>query len=52
VVSPEDYKGFGHGINKPKELRAVAQHNWEWFLQYLWGEKPEPEKAEPKAEQK
>jgi len=41
------YKGFGHGITKPKELRAVAQHNWEWFLEYIWGEKPEPEKPDP-----
>jgi dipeptidyl aminopeptidase/acylaminoacyl peptidase len=41
------YKGFGHGITKPKELRAVCQHNWEWFLQYIWNEKPEPEKPAP-----
>jgi dipeptidyl aminopeptidase/acylaminoacyl peptidase len=41
------YKGFGHGITKPKELRAVCQHNWEWFLQYIWSEKPEPEKSDP-----
>jgi dipeptidyl aminopeptidase/acylaminoacyl peptidase len=41
------YKGFGHGITKPKELRAVCQHNWEWFLQHIWNEKPEPEKSSP-----
>jgi len=34
------YTGFGHGINKPKEALAVNEHNWEWFLQYLWGERP------------
>jgi dipeptidyl aminopeptidase/acylaminoacyl peptidase len=43
------YKGFGHGINKPKQQKAVMEHNWEWFLQYIWNEKPAPEK---KAEEK
>ena len=33
------YKGFGHGITKPKERLAAMQHNWEWFNKYLWGEK-------------
>ncbi len=32
------YKGFGHGINKPKQQRAVMEHNWEWFSQYIWSE--------------
>ncbi len=32
------YKGFGHGITKPKEKLAVLTHNWEWFNQYLWEE--------------
>lgn len=36
------YKGFGHGINKPKEVRAAAEHNLEWFRQWIWGEKPAP----------
>jgi dipeptidyl aminopeptidase/acylaminoacyl peptidase len=35
------YKGFGHGINKPKEQLAAVQHNWEWFGKYLWGEAAE-----------
>jgi dipeptidyl aminopeptidase/acylaminoacyl peptidase len=34
------YKGFGHGINKPKEQRAVMQHNLDWFREWIWGEKP------------
>ncbi len=42
------YKGFGHGINKPKQQRAVMEHNWEWFSQYIWGEQPAPEKKEEK----
>jgi dipeptidyl aminopeptidase/acylaminoacyl peptidase len=32
------YKGFGHGINKPKEQLAAVWHNWKWFGKYLWGE--------------
>ncbi|HYP30201.1 MAG TPA: S9 family peptidase [Blastocatellia bacterium] len=30
------YKGFGHGIDKPKQQRAVMEHNYEWFSQYIW----------------
>lgn len=32
------YKGFGHGISKPKERLAAVWHNWQWFNKYLWGE--------------
>jgi dipeptidyl aminopeptidase/acylaminoacyl peptidase len=32
------YKGFGHGITKPKERLAAMWHNWEWFGRYVWGE--------------
>ncbi len=49
------YKGFGHGITKPKENLAVLTHNWRWFNQYIWGEEiPEEEfeEAEEKAEEK
>ncbi|HEX6170522.1 MAG TPA: S9 family peptidase [Chitinophagaceae bacterium] len=35
------YKGFGHGINKPKERLAAIWHNWQWFNQYVFGEKEE-----------
>lgn len=31
------YKGFGHGLNKPKAARAAMEHNFEWFNQYVWG---------------
>ena len=34
------YKGFGHGINKPKSMRAVMQHNLAWFNHYLFGDAP------------
>jgi len=32
------YKGFGHGITKPKEQLAALTHNWEWFGRYVWGD--------------
>ena len=31
------YKGFGHGLNKPKAQRASMEHNWEWFERHIWG---------------
>lgn len=30
------YKGFGHGLNKPKAIRAAMAHNWEWFETYVF----------------
>jgi dipeptidyl aminopeptidase/acylaminoacyl peptidase len=36
------YKGFGHGINKPKERLAATWHNWQWFNKYVFGETEEP----------
>lgn len=35
------YKGFGHGITKPKERLAATWHNWQWFNKYIWGEEIE-----------
>jgi dipeptidyl aminopeptidase/acylaminoacyl peptidase len=35
------YKGFGHGINKPKERLAAQWHNWQWFGKHIWGEEIE-----------
>lgn len=35
------YKGFGHGITKPKERLAAVWHNWQWFNKYLWEEEVE-----------
>lgn len=32
------YKGFGHGISKPKERLAATWHNWQWFGHYVWDE--------------
>lgn len=32
------YKGFGHGIDKPRERLAATWHNWQWFARHLWGE--------------
>ena len=48
------YKGYGHGITKPKSMRAVMQHNLAWFNHYIFGDaKPEFAKPElPKKETK
>ncbi len=46
------YKGFGHGINKPKQQRAVMEENEKWFAQYIWGEKPAPLAAPAATEKK
>jgi dipeptidyl aminopeptidase/acylaminoacyl peptidase len=47
------YKGFGHGITKPKQQRAVMEENEKWFAQYIWGEKPaEPKPEETKTDEK
>lgn len=35
------YKGFGHGITKPKERLAANWHNWQWFSKYVWNENVE-----------
>jgi dipeptidyl aminopeptidase/acylaminoacyl peptidase len=39
------YKGFGHGITKPKQQRAVMEENEKWFAKYIWGEEPAPSPA-------
>ena len=39
------YKGFGHGLTKPKAHRAAMEHNLEWFGKYIWGETPAPPAA-------
>lgn len=31
------YKGFGHGITKPKETLAAILHNTDWFARHLYG---------------
>ncbi len=45
------YKGYGHGITKPKSQRAVMQHNLDWFGHYLWGD-PLPDLARPELPRK
>jgi dipeptidyl aminopeptidase/acylaminoacyl peptidase len=40
------YKGFGHGITKPRSMRAVMLHNLAWFNHYIWGD-PLPDFANP-----
>ena len=31
------YKGFGHGLNKPKAVRHALQENLDWFDRHLFG---------------
>ena len=40
------YKGFGHGITKPKSMRAVMMHNLGWFNHYIFGD-PAPDLTHP-----
>jgi dipeptidyl aminopeptidase/acylaminoacyl peptidase len=40
------YKGFGHGVNKPKASRAVMLHNLGWFNHYIFGD-PLPDFTKP-----
>jgi dipeptidyl aminopeptidase/acylaminoacyl peptidase len=40
------YKGFGHGISKPKASRAVMLHNLGWFNHYIFGD-PLPDFTKP-----
>jgi len=40
------YKGFGHGISKPKAARAVMEHNLAWFGHYIFGD-PRPDLGTP-----
>ncbi len=32
------YSGSGHNMTRPKAVRAVMEHNLNWFNHYLWGE--------------
>ena len=45
------YKGFGHGITKPKAQRAVMQHNLSWFNHYIFND-PLPDFASPELPKK
>jgi dipeptidyl aminopeptidase/acylaminoacyl peptidase len=33
------YKGFGHGLNKPRAARAAMEHNLDWFGRYVFGDR-------------
>jgi dipeptidyl aminopeptidase/acylaminoacyl peptidase len=45
------YKGYGHGITKPKSMRAVMEHNLAWFGHYIFGD-PKPDLTAPPAAEK
>lgn len=40
------YKGYGHGITKPRSMRAVMNHNLQWFNHYIFGD-PKPDFSKP-----
>jgi dipeptidyl aminopeptidase/acylaminoacyl peptidase len=46
------YKGFGHGITKPKQLRHVMEDNERWFLKHIWGETMKEEPAAASKDEK
>jgi dipeptidyl aminopeptidase/acylaminoacyl peptidase len=52
------YKGYGHGVTKPKSMRAVMRHNLDWFNHYIFGDpapnfpKPDLPKKESKEDPK
>jgi len=31
------FKGFGHGLSKPKANRGAMRQNLDWFAKYVWG---------------
>jgi dipeptidyl aminopeptidase/acylaminoacyl peptidase len=31
------YRGQGHGINPPKLTRALHEHSYDWFREWIWG---------------
>jgi dipeptidyl aminopeptidase/acylaminoacyl peptidase len=45
------YKGYGHGITKPKSMRAVMRHNLDWFNHYIFGD-PKPDFTRPELPKK
>jgi dipeptidyl aminopeptidase/acylaminoacyl peptidase len=45
------YKGFGHGISKPRAMRAVMNHNLAWFNHYIWND-PDPDFTNPELPKK
>jgi dipeptidyl aminopeptidase/acylaminoacyl peptidase len=44
------YKGFGHGITKPRQQRAVMEENEKWFAKYIWSEEAPAVEATPAPE--
>ncbi len=45
------YKGYGHGITKPKSVRAATEHNLVWFNHYIFGD-PKPDLTAPPVPEK
>ena len=34
------FKGFGHGLTRPKANRAAMEQNWAFFGTHIWGDAP------------
>jgi dipeptidyl aminopeptidase/acylaminoacyl peptidase len=34
------FRGFGHGLDRPKANRAAMQQNYDWFRQHVWSDAP------------
>lgn len=39
------YKGFGHGVDKPKSVLALQEANLDWFDKYIWDLPPPADSA-------
>ena len=37
------FKGFGHGLTKPRANRAAMEQNWAFFGEHIWGDAPGPQ---------
>lgn len=44
------YRRAGHGISRPKSLRAATKHNLYWFNHFVWGD-PLPDFSKPVSSQ-
>jgi hypothetical protein len=38
MMDSTTYDRFDHPIDKPKQQKAVMEHNYEWLSKYIWGE--------------
>jgi dipeptidyl aminopeptidase/acylaminoacyl peptidase len=46
LIVYQGFGGIGHGPSKPKSHRATAEHNLEWFAQYMFPAATKPSTAQ------